>query len=61
MPDDLARFIQIPPYDTENQISRKDQQQQEQDLIDDEMKNVLQHAPCISIIDHCTWNNDNRG
>ena len=61
MPDDLARFLQIPPYDTENQINQKDQQQQEQDLIDDEMKNALQHAPCISITDHHTWNNDNRG
>jgi hypothetical protein len=60
MPEDLARFLQLPPYDNDNQINRKDHQQQ-QDLIDDEMKYVLEHAPCISINDHWPWNNDNRG
>jgi hypothetical protein len=59
MPDDLARFLQLSPYDNENSLNRIDQQ--EQDMIDDEMKNVLNHAPCISIADHCPWNNDNRG
>ncbi|CAF1073425.1 unnamed protein product [Adineta ricciae] len=63
MPEELARFLQIPPYDDENQQNRKDQQQQNL-LIgnneDDEMKYTLEHAPCISISDHCSWNNDNR-
>jgi hypothetical protein len=61
MPEELARFLQLPPYDNENQINQKDQQQQEQDLNDDGMKNILEHAPCISITDHWPWNNDNRG
>jgi hypothetical protein len=62
MPEELARFLQIPPYDNDNQVNRKDQQQQDQTLDDDrEMKNVLEHAPCISIGDYCPWNNDNRG
>ncbi len=62
MPEELARFLQIPPYDNDNQVNRKDQQQQDQTLDDDrEMKNVLEHAPCISIGDYWPWNNDNRG
>ncbi|CAF0961960.1 unnamed protein product [Adineta steineri] len=66
MPDELARFIQIPPYDNENHLSRKDHQQQleeqfmNNDQDEDEMKYVLEHAPCISIGDYCPWNNDNR-
>jgi len=59
MPEDLARFLQLPPYDNDIQINRKDQQ--EQNLNDDEIKTILEHAPCISINDHCPWNNDNRG
>ncbi|UJR32232.1 hypothetical protein I4U23_019697 [Adineta vaga] len=60
MPEELARFLQIAPYDDEN---RKDQEQQ--DFImnnnnDYETKYILEHAPCISISDHCPWNNDNR-
>ena len=63
MPDDLARFLQLPPYDNEMQIHRKDQQQlqQEQDINNEQMKYVLEHAPCISIIDHWPWANDSRG
>lgn len=62
MPEDLARFLQLPPYDYDAQISRKDHQQsQEQDSIDEEMKYVLEHAPCISISDHWPWHNDHRG
>jgi hypothetical protein len=66
MPEDLARFLQIPPYDNDIQINRKDQQQQQQqqqqqDFNNDEMKYVLEHAPCISITDRWPWNNDNRG
>jgi hypothetical protein len=65
MPEDLARFLQLPPYDNEIQIHRKDQQQQQQqqehDFNDDSMRYVLEHAPCISINDHWPWTNDNRG
>ncbi|CAF4152424.1 unnamed protein product [Rotaria sp. Silwood2] len=60
MPEELGRFLQIPPYDNENQLNQNDRQQQEQDLNDDERKNVLEHGPCISIIDYCPWNSDNR-
>ncbi|CAF0738746.1 unnamed protein product [Rotaria sordida] len=58
MPEELGRFLQIPPYDNEDQVNQNDQQ--EQDLKDDEMKNVLEHGPCIAISDYCPWNNDNR-
>ncbi|CAF1080953.1 unnamed protein product [Rotaria magnacalcarata] len=58
MPEELGRFLQIPPYDDENQLNQKDRL--EQDSYDDEMKNVLEHAPCISISDYYPWNNDNR-
>jgi len=63
MPENLARFLQIPPYDNDIQMNRnkdQQQQQQEQDFNDDEMKYILEHAPCISISDHCPWNSDNR-
>lgn len=60
MPDELARFLQIPPYDTDLPNNRKDQQQ-EDDTDDDQMKYALEHAPCISINDHGPWNNDHRG
>lgn len=58
IPEDLARFLQLPPYDNDIQINQKIQ---EQDFIDNETKYVLEHAPCISISDHWPWNNDNRG
>ncbi len=61
MPEDLARFLQLPPYDNDSQINRKDQQQQEQDSNDEEMKYILEHAPCISINDHWPWNDDHQG
>ncbi|CAF1009278.1 unnamed protein product [Rotaria sp. Silwood1] len=61
MPEELGRFLQIPPYDNENELNQNDRQQQEQDLNDDEMKNILEHGPCISISDYCPWNHDNRG
>ncbi len=62
MPEDFARFLQLPPYDNEIQIHLKDQQQQqEQDVNDEQIKYVLEHAPCISINDHWPWTNDNRG
>lgn len=62
MPDELARFLQIPPYDQDNSLHRKDHHQQhDEDSHDDEMKNVLLHAACISINDYRPWNNDHQG
>lgn len=61
MPEDLARFLQIPPFDTDLTNHRKDQREQEQDINDEQMKYVLEHAPCISITDHCPWNIEQRG
>lgn len=58
MPEELGRFLQIPPYDNENQLNQKDQ---EQVSTGDETKYILEHAPCISISDCCPWNNENRG
>ena len=59
MPEDLARFLQIPPYDTDLPSYRKEREQ-EQDINNEQMRYVLEHAPCISITDHCPWNNDQR-
>ena len=57
IPDELAKFLRLPPYDQD----LSNQSKIDDNTKDEETKYILEHAPCISIQDYWPWNNDHQG